>query len=59
MHSLRIFLQGPVCFYKLLILQAMPLKPRPPQSVWNIRTPQRFLAMNNTLIPLHQMFSLK
>ena len=29
------------------------------RSVWNIQTPQRFLAMKNTLFLLHQMFSLK
>ena len=51
------FYTGPVCFYQ--ILQAMPVKPRPLWSVRNIQTPQRFLAMNDTLILLHQVFSLQ
>ena len=45
------FYTRPVCFYQ--ILQAMPVKPRPLWSVRNIPTPQRFLAMNDTLILLH------
>ena len=51
------FYTRPVCFYQ--ILQAMPVKPRPLWSVRNIRTPQRFLAMNDTLILLHQVFSFQ
>ena len=47
----------PVCFYQIFyhsnfllskILQAISLKPQPLRSVWNIRTTQRFLAINNT-----------
>ena len=57
-HSVRLFLHG-TSLLLLKILQAMPVKPRPLRSRRNIRTPQRFLAMNNTLILLHQMFSLK
>ena len=41
------------------ILQIMPVKPRPLQSIRNIRTSQLFLPTNNTLILLNQMFALK
>ena len=47
------FYTGPVCFYLLYILQTMPVKRR------NLRSVQRLLAMNNTLILLHQIVSLK
>ena len=46
-------------FTSIKILQAMPLKPQPLRMLWNIRTLQQFLEMNNTPILLHQMFSLK
>ena len=38
-HSLRLFLLGTSLLLSKL-LQAMPLKPRPLRSVWNIQTPQ-------------------
>ena len=57
-HSLSLFLHG-ISLFLSKILQAMPVKPRPLRSVRNIRTPQRFLAMNNALILLNQMFLLE
>ena len=57
-HSLSLFLHG-ISLFLSKILQAMPVKPRPLRSVRNIRTPQRFLAMNNALILLNQMFFLE
>ena len=36
------------CLLLSKILQAISLKPQPLRSVWNIRTTQRFLAINNT-----------
>ena len=49
-HSTAIFTRDQFASIK----QTQPLR-----SVRNIRMPQRFLARNNTLILLHQMFSLK
>ena len=46
--SLRLFLHGTSLLHLSKILKAMPLKPQPLRSVWNIRRTQRFLAMNNT-----------
>ena len=46
-HSLRLFLHETSLLLSK-ILKAMPLKPQPLRSVWNIRRTQRFLAMNNT-----------
>ena len=53
-----IFTRGQFACIKNLASHASPVKPQPLRSVRDIRIPLKFLAMNNTLILLHQMFSL-
>ena len=53
-----IFTRGQFACIKNLASHASPVKPQPLRSVRDIRIPPKFLAMNNTLILLHQMFSL-